>query len=78
MCLWFLKPHRDVKSTLLFMQAARTEGLMARAELLTNALDELGHRLADAQSLAASQCEPVSLQEKVRFQWRLRTCADVV
>jgi hypothetical protein len=46
-------------------QTARTEGLMARAEMLTAALDTLGHRLSDAQSLAASQCEPVSLDDKV-------------
>lgn len=38
---------------------------MARAEMLTAALDTLGHRLSDAQSLAASQCEPVSLDDKV-------------
>lgn len=42
------------------------EGLMARAEMLTSALDLLGHRLTDAQSLAASYCEPVSLEDKVR------------
>ena len=47
------------------VQTARTEGLMARAEMLTAALDTLGHRLSDAQSLAASQCEPVSLDDKV-------------
>lgn len=46
-------------------QSARTEGLISRAEALTAALDSLGHRLADAQSLAAAQCESVSLQDKV-------------
>jgi hypothetical protein len=44
---------------------------MARAEMLTAALDTLGHRLSDAQSLAASQCEPVSLDDKVRHQCAL-------
>ena len=33
--------------------------------MLTAALDSLGHRLSDARSLAASQCEPVSLEDKV-------------
>ena len=55
----------------LLVQTARTEGLMARAEMLTAALDTLGHRLSDAQSLAASQCEPVSLDDKVRQQHAL-------
>ena len=40
---------------------------MGRAEALTAALDALGHRLADAQSVAAAHCQPLSYPEKVAF-----------
>lgn len=61
--------HREELETLRSLRAAavaaRGERLAAQSEALATALGRLGLRLQEAKSLAAQQCKPLSLPEKV-------------
>ena len=61
--------HREELDTLRSLRAAavaaRGERLAAQSEAVGSALGRLDQRLREAKSLAAQQCKPLSLPEKV-------------
>ena len=65
--------HREEVETLRSLRAAavasRGERLAAQSEAISSAMARLGARCREAQSLAALQCRPLSLLEKVRGRW---------